>query len=262
MQRPQEVMTQLNSFGELIFEALVLMVIAMAAIVLLYKLVSKYLLPHAKHKRILQVSFGAIYALVLASAVLLALQSIGHDVSGLAGMVLLAVIIGAVLIFFLIPFLPVLPFKLGDMVSVNGIMGVIDTITTYHTMIRTFDGQVVFIPNAVVFASTIGNFNHTPNRRVDLIVEVTPSSDLVQARDTLLLLMESSQTVLSEPAPSAFIAGINGERSTIECYCWVKNADWLDTRSQLWLDMVGRFKQTPDVDLAVARSDVKLVEQA
>ena len=262
MRRPQEVMTQLNGFGELIFEALLMMVVAMIVIVLLYKVVSKYLLPHAKHKRILQVTFGAIYALVLASAMLLALQSIGHDVTALAGIVLLAVIIGAVLIFFLIPFLPVLPFKIGDMVNVNGIMGVIDTITTYHTMIKTFDGQVVFIPNAVVFASTISNFNHTPSRRVDLVVEVTPDSDLAQARDEVLQLMASSQTVLSEPAPSAFVAGINGERATIECYCWVENANWLGTRSQLWLDIAGRFEQMPGVDLAVSRSDVKLLEQA
>jgi small-conductance mechanosensitive channel len=260
MNRPQEVMSQLNGFGELIFEALLLMVIAMAIIVLVYKLVSIYLLPHSKHKRILQVTFGALYALVLASAVLLALQSIGHDVSALAGIVLLAVILGAVLIFFLMPFLPVLPFKKGDMVRVNTTMGVVDTITTYHTMIRTFDGQIVFIPNALVFASTISNFSHTPTRRVDLLVEVDSGGDLAKARGALLELMQSATTVLSDPAPSAFISSVSGERAAIDCYCWVENADWLGTRNQLWLDIVECFAQDVTMALAVNRSDVKLLE--
>ena len=110
MDKTQQVIGDLNGFSELISEALLLMLGAMLVIVLFYKLVSKYLIPHTKYKRGLQVGFGALYAMVLVMAVLLALKSLGHDVTGLAGIAMLVVIIVAVLVFFLIPFLPVLPF--------------------------------------------------------------------------------------------------------------------------------------------------------
>lgn len=259
---PQEVIGQINNFGELIFDALLLMGGAMLIIVLLYRLVNRFVILQGKYDRALKVTFGASYVMILVMAILLALRSVGYDVSGIAGLALLTVIVGAVLIFLLLPFLPVLPFKIGHMIQVGTVVGVVDNITTYHTMIRTFDGQIVFIPNAVIFASTIINFHHTPNRRVDLSALLTPDCNLSKAKDTLLELMNAETAVLHDPAPSAFITDLQGEGAKIDAYCWVANVDWFGTRDSLYLKLIERLGSQSDIKLAVPRREVRLTDAA
>ena len=257
---PEEVIGQINNFGELIFDALLLMGGAMLIIVLIYKLVNRFLILEGKYDRALKVTFGAIYVLILVMAILLAVRSVGHDVSGIAGLALLTVVIGAVLVFLLLPFLPVLPFKKGHMIQVGAVTGIVDNITTYHTMIRTFDGQIVFIPNAVMFASTIVNFHPTPNRRVDLSVLLTPDSDLNKTKATLVELMAAEPSVMNDPAPSAFVTDLQGEGAKIDAYCWVTNAEWFGTRDSLYLKLMERLGGESGIRLAVPRSDVRMMD--
>ena len=82
----------------------------------------------------------------MVASVLIVLNKLGFDVKNLAKVSILSIVVIAVVIFFLLPFLPRLPFKIGQMVEIRGVLGTVDSITTYHTTIRKFDGTIVFIP--------------------------------------------------------------------------------------------------------------------
>ena len=49
------------------------------------------------------------------------------------------------------------PFDVGDVVHTNGHMGTVKSINLRNTLIETFSGQLVIVPNRDVFESALIN---------------------------------------------------------------------------------------------------------
>ncbi|PLW68478.1 mechanosensitive ion channel family protein [Pseudohalioglobus lutimaris] len=247
---------QLAGYGQLIASVLVVLFGGMVAVVVLYRLVSRFVKPGGKYGRAIKVFFGAIYAMVLVIAVLIAAQRIGLPVQGLAGPAILIVMVISVVVFFLVPFLPRLPFVLGDMVQIRDVTGIVDAITAYQVVVRSFDGQTIFIPTALVMASPIRNFSAVPHRRIQMDVDVYAEDDIERARSLLLETMDLNANVLAEPAPAVFVTGVTGERASMVAFCWVANEDWFGTRDALWVALSSAFADDDKVRLALPRLDI------
>lgn len=257
-----EMVEQVSEYGYLIMDSLYFIIGGMIVIFLLYKLASKLIYPYLKSKRLILVIFGTLYVLVLVITALMALKHIGYDVQPIGQLAILIVLIGAVVVFFLAPFLPRFPFMLGHMVEINGVLGTVDAISTFHTTIRKFDGSMVFIPNALVMATRIINFHDTPTRRIEMKLSVNTDSDLQETKDLLLRLMSEDERVLTEPSPPAvFIAEAQASGTDMVAYCWVNNADWLSAKSDLWLKFVNAFMQNDSVALSLPQQEVYVMQE-
>lgn len=256
MNAAQEVLTQVSKYAELVITGMLIMFGGMIAILLLYRLVTAMVRPGGIFARVVKVAFGAIYALILVVTILVAAERLGYQVQGLAGIAILLVIVGAVIVFFLVPFLPRLPFVPGDMVKIRGTLGIVEAITAYQTVLRTFDGQTVYIPSALVMAGDISNFSQIPERRVELSIEVSATDDLARARELVLTIMGQQEAALADPEPAAFITGVEDGRAGLFAFCWVKNADWFATRDALWLAVSQAFAKETNVSLAAPRISV------
>ena len=93
------------------------------------------------------------------------------------------------------------PFKVGDVVSVAGVTGVVDSIGLFATIMNTPDNVRTIIGNNKIFSDTIQNFSANPYRRVDLTATINNSVD---HRDAIRLITQRLATipnVLSSPAP-------------------------------------------------------------
>ncbi|MEM1112959.1 MAG: mechanosensitive ion channel domain-containing protein [Pseudomonadota bacterium] len=257
MEQLQAILAKFNVWGDVLLSALLAMVGGIVLIFLLYRLVSKVVEPGSKYSRVVKVFFGGVYAMILVITVLVAAEAaLGYDLSGVGGIAMLVVIVGSVLVFFLLPFLPRLPFVPGDMVKIRDMIGTIDAITAYQVVIRTFDGQIVYMPTALAVASPIVNFSHTPNRRVELNLEVTGSSDIERARSIVLELMNNDHRTLADPAPAAFVTGAEDGKVTLFAFAWVANADWFPTRDALFVATVAALNADSTVDLALPRMEL------
>jgi small conductance mechanosensitive channel len=262
LEQAVDVVEQLNEYGVLLANSLYVLIIGMAVIFVLHKLASIFLYPRIKNARLMRVIFGALYVLVFVITALLVLRSMGFEVRAVGQLALIGVLLGAVVIFFLVPFLPRLPFLLGHMVEISGTLGIVDAISTYHTTIRKFDGTVVFIPNALVMASKIMNFHDTPTRRIDLNLSISPDSDLEYTKDLVVRLLAEDDRVLDEPAsPVVFVMSANAYSVDMVAYGWVLNEHWLGGRSDLWLKLMNAFGSEAKVSLAIPEQKVVLSGQ-
>ena len=124
--------------------------------------------------------------------------------------------------------------------------------------VRTFDGQVVFVPHALLAASRIVNYHTLPTRRIELKVKATLDSDLDHCRELLLEVMKDDSRVLEEPSPSVLATDADASGIEMVGWCWVENADWFPTRSDLWFRAVDAFRKDERVALSVARHEVRL----
>ncbi|KYG81411.1 mechanosensitive ion channel-like protein [Roseivirga ehrenbergii] len=70
------------------------------------------------------------------------------------------------------------PIVVGDIIETNGYNGFVEKIELRSTVIRTFQGLHVIIPNKDIFQNPFTNYTRTHTRRIDLEVGVSYGDDL------------------------------------------------------------------------------------
>lgn len=258
IEQATEVVEQLSGYGDVLLQALGFLLGAFVVVVVLNQIAKRLVYPRLAQTRVAKVAFGTLYAFILVLSLVLLMEHRGHETGGLALGALLLVALGGGVSFFLLPFLPTLPFKLGHMVELNGALGIVDTITPFHTHLRTFDGNMVFIPNALVLASRIVNYHHTPTRRVELALRFSRESDLERAQAVVESVMRAGRAVLDDPEPVVLVTGADGSGVDVSAWCWVENAEWMATRSEVWSALMTAIGGEAGVGLAVPRHEIAL----
>lgn len=70
------------------------------------------------------------------------------------------------------------PITIGDIIDTQGFFGTVEEIDLRKTVVRTFQGLHVIIPNKDVFQNPVTNYTKTNDRRIDLDVGVSYGEDL------------------------------------------------------------------------------------
>jgi small conductance mechanosensitive channel len=73
------------------------------------------------------------------------------------------------------------PITIGDIIDSNGFFGTVEEIDLRKTIIRTFQGLHVIIPNKDVFQNPLTNYTKTSDRRIDLSVGISYAENLEKA---------------------------------------------------------------------------------
>jgi small conductance mechanosensitive channel len=68
------------------------------------------------------------------------------------------------------PYIPSLPYKVGNVVQAGGLLGVVEATTFLNTRLKAFDGKTVFILNSKILNDNVINYHFTPNRQIRLSV--------------------------------------------------------------------------------------------
>ena len=116
------------------------------------------------------------------------------------------------------------PFQPNDEVLIEGHEGRIIRLTSRATVILTFDGNHVRIPNATVFKGVIVNYTRKPQRRFDFTVGVDTGADLLDAQQLAVETLRAANGVLDDPPPASQIQAL-GDSSVV---MWI--AGWVDQR--------------------------------
>jgi small conductance mechanosensitive channel len=93
------------------------------------------------------------------------------------------------------------PFKVGDAVSAGGVIGLVESIGLFATVINTPDNVKTIVGNNKIFSDTIQNFSANPYRRVDLTATISNSVDHRDAIRVIKQRLSTIPNVLSSPAP-------------------------------------------------------------
>ena len=238
-QKAGEIADQINQYADLLIGSLFMITGGIFAIYLIHKIASKFLFPHFHKGRLTKVAGVTVYALILLTTTLIVLRSVGVDVAGIGQIALVTILVIAVLSFFLLPFLPKLPFKIGHLLEVGGELGTVVAISPLFTALKTYGGALVFVPNAAIMKMTIKNYSHDAFRRIEINMSVQNDTGLEKIKAALIRLMTENECVMEEPStPAIFLTNANAEYIELLAVCWVRNEDWLTTQSDLWEKIV------------------------
>lgn len=102
------------------------------------------------------------------------------------------------------------PFQLGDQIIVADFEGTVEEISIRSTQIRTYNGERLVVPNAMVFTSPVEVLTAFANRRTDLEIGLDYNTPLAEAREVLLQAIKEVEGVLSQPLVEVDLVGFGG----------------------------------------------------
>ncbi|MEL7351344.1 MAG: mechanosensitive ion channel family protein [Cyanobacteria bacterium P01_A01_bin.116] len=191
---------------------------------------------------LIQTSYAATWTAGILFACTLAFQDVGfNDLIALLGFGSVAIGFAFQDIFknFLAGILLLLqePFSLGDQIIVSGFEGTVEDIALRSTQLRTYQGELIVMPNSVVFTSPVQVMTGQPSRRTDLAIGVDYNTPLPHAVETLLSAAESVEDVGTQPAVEVDIVGFGDSSIDLIVRYWTKSqqADVRRVKTQMMI---------------------------
>ena len=152
------------------------------------------------------------------------------------------------------------PFKVGDVLEVEGKVGTVKDIQMFATVVVTLDNKTVIIPNGTLAGGTIVNLSAQPIRRITLTFGIGYGDDLKKAKEILEKIMKEDTRVLQDPAPMAAVEELADSSVNFTFRPWVKSEDYWD----VYFDMIEKVKLTFDaegISIPFPQHDVHLYKE-
>jgi potassium efflux system protein len=126
------------------------------------------------------------------------------------------------------------PIQVGDSVEVGPLMGRVNRIGIRSSVVRTFDGSEVIVPNADFISKEVINWTLSDvTRRLIVPVGVAYGSNPHQVMDLLVRVAREQSDVLQEPEPYSLFTGFGDSSLNFELRAWCDFNEGLRVRTVL-----------------------------
>ncbi|ELE1962692.1 mechanosensitive ion channel [Vibrio vulnificus] len=149
------------------------------------------------------------------------------------------------------------PFDVGDFVHAGGVDGKVGHMSLVNTTIRTFDNQIIIVPNSKIWGDVIKNVTHERIRRVDMVFGIGYNDDLLKAESVLTDIVKSHPAVLRTPEPMIKVHTLNTSSIDFIVRPWVKTEDYWDVYWDVTKEVKLRFDRE-GISIPFPQQDVHL----
>lgn len=132
-------------------------------------------------------------------------------------------------------------FQLGDILQIDSVTGVVESFDLLSVRLRTFDNQLVRIPNETIIKTNLVNITHYPVRRFAMKVSVAYGTDLRKVRELLLAIAEANEWAVADPAPVVIFDAFADSRINILFGAWAQTGQYLDLKNSLMIEVYEAF---------------------
>ena len=129
------------------------------------------------------------------------------------------------------------PIQIGDAVQVDDISGRVLKIGIRSSIIKTWQGAEVIVPNGNLISNKLVNWTLSDQlRRIDIKTGVSYGTDVKLVMQTLLKCATDHQQILTKPAPYVLFNDFAESYLEFELRCWTSNyTDWIFIKSEIML---------------------------
>ena len=112
------------------------------------------------------------------------------------------------------------PFEVGDQIVSGGHEGTVERIETRATLIKTYDGRRVVIPNSDIYTDSVIVNTAFDTRRSQYDVGIGCNDDWEEASRLILDALKDVEGVLADPAPEVLFWEIADSWNTLRVRWW------------------------------------------
>ena len=117
------------------------------------------------------------------------------------------------------------PLKVGDIVQIRDYMGKVKEVNLRDTIVETFQGKTVIIPNKEVFQNPIENYTFLQKRRFDLSVGVSYGDDLEKVRQITLEAVSDIEELSKEDAVNVYFVEFGDSSVNLSVRMWINTPE-------------------------------------
>ncbi len=157
------------------------------------------------------------------------------------------------------------PIRMGDVVEVGGVPGVVKSIRTRSTIVNTFDNISIVVPNSEFLTNRVVNWSHSDRIvRTESRVGVAYGSDAGLVKETLLEIARANKKIMSRPEPMVVFEEFADSALLFRLLYWVDVDDRMIVKSEINFAIHNRFNEKgisipfPQRDLHLKSSDLEL----
>ena len=133
-------------------------------------------------------------------------------------------------------------FAVGDVVNVDATTGIVYSIDALSVKLRTFDNQLVRIPNETLIKTNVTNITRFAARRLNIRLTITYADDIEKARTVLMEAAAANEGVLRQPEPLFMVQSFGKDGIELLFGVWVATSDWVDANNSMYIDVRKRFE--------------------
>jgi small conductance mechanosensitive channel len=152
------------------------------------------------------------------------------------------------------------PFDVGEVISVAGVLGKVESMNLLSTQLRTPDNQLVIVPNNSVWGDVITNITGITQRRVDLVFGIGYGDDIDKAQKILEEIVNGHELVLKEPQAVVKLHELADSSVNYICRPWVKPEDYWNVYWDITREVKRRF-DAEGVSIPFPQRDVHLYQE-
>ena len=117
------------------------------------------------------------------------------------------------------------PISVGHIVKIKDYMGKVEEINMRDTKLRTFQGQMVIIPNKDVYQNPIENFSLLGKRRFDITIGVSYGEDLEKVKEVTMKALSDMEGLSPDDKTTMFYNEFAGSTINFVLRLWVKSPE-------------------------------------
>jgi small-conductance mechanosensitive channel len=152
------------------------------------------------------------------------------------------------------------PVRIGDRIDIKNTTGVIIRIGGRSTWVRTYNNEVVIVPNSDLTTQQVTNWTgNDPKVRLAIPIGVGYGSDPKEIRRVLTEIAMSHPEVLAEPSPEVIFMGFGASSLDFMLRFWtlVRDRDNYGIKSDLYFAIFDAFHQRR-IEMPFAQRDLHL----
>jgi small conductance mechanosensitive channel len=139
------------------------------------------------------------------------------------------------------------PLKVDDIVQIGNYMGKIKEINLRDTVMETFQGQTVIIPNKEVFQNPLENYTILQKRRFDLRIGVSYGDDLEKVKQITLDAVSDIEELSKEDPVNVYFFEFGDSSVNLSLRMWV-NTPEQDVYNKVGSEAIIKIKKAYDAN--------------
>ena len=138
------------------------------------------------------------------------------------------------------------PFRIDDWIEFDGNEGIVEDISLRVTRVRTFDNELLTVPNSVLTDGVIKNPVAKEQLRLQFLFGIGYDDDIDKATDIIIEEAESHDGILEDPAPTVRLTELGDSSVGLKSRFWIsqpKRSDFVKVRGEYVKSVKERFDE-------------------
>ncbi|QPV63552.1 mechanosensitive ion channel family protein [Halosimplex litoreum] len=138
------------------------------------------------------------------------------------------------------------PFRIGDWIEWDGYAGVVEDISLRVSRVRTFDNELLTVPNSQLTDGVIKNPVAKEELRLKFLFGIGYEDDIDKATEIIVEEADDHPDILDDPAPSVRLTELGDSSVGLQSRIWISNpsrADFVKTRGEYVTAVKERFDE-------------------